>query len=65
VSALPFQGLAHRLLHRLCRRAGKRRQTSFQAALDNILITTGGTPNQLIKAVNVGGGQFTSSSRIV
>ena len=44
---------------------GEGSQATLQAAFDDILITAAGTPNQLIKAVNVGGGQFTSSSGIV
>ncbi|OFX04777.1 MAG: hypothetical protein A3D94_02755 [Alphaproteobacteria bacterium RIFCSPHIGHO2_12_FULL_66_14] len=45
---------------------GEGSQTTFQAAFDDILITTtaaGG--DQLIKAVNVGGGQVTVSSGLV
>ncbi|MBX3503219.1 MAG: hypothetical protein KF889_27565 [Alphaproteobacteria bacterium] len=44
---------------------GEGSQTSFQASFDDILITTSGGTSQLIKAVNVGGGQFTSSGGIV
>ena len=44
--------------------AGEGSQNSFQAAFDDILVTSTGPTETLVKAVNVGGGQFTASSGI-
>ncbi|MFZ5779478.1 MAG: PQQ-dependent sugar dehydrogenase, partial [Pseudomonadota bacterium] len=44
---------------------GEGSQNTFQAAFDEISITSTGTGGALVKAVNVGGGQVTASSGIV
>ncbi len=44
---------------------GEGSQNTFQATFDDILITSTGPSGQLVKAVNVGGGQVTASNGIV
>ena len=44
---------------------GEGSQNTFQASFDDILITSTGPTGQLVKAVNVGGGQVTASNGIV
>ncbi|MDM0034202.1 malectin domain-containing carbohydrate-binding protein, partial [Variovorax sp. J22P271] len=44
---------------------GEGSQNTFQASFDDILITSTGPTAQLITAVNVGGGQVTTSSGVV
>ena len=44
---------------------GEGSQNTFQAAFDDIIITSTGPTAQLVKAVNVGGGQVTASNGIV
>ncbi len=44
---------------------GEGSQNTFQVSFDDILITTTGPATQLVKAVNVGGGQVTASNGVV
>ncbi|CAN7752285.1 malectin domain-containing carbohydrate-binding protein [Variovorax sp. LjRoot84] len=44
---------------------GEGSQNTFQASFDDILITSTGPTSQLVKAVNVGGGQVTASDGVV